>query len=62
MQGIPNVAPNEYRGKAATVQHKTFSVDKNDTSVVVVTEGSDMAFNYDTFIKEGYSSNLLEGQ
>jgi hypothetical protein len=62
VQGIPNVAPTEFHGETAIVQHKVLSVDKNDTSVVVVTEGSDVTFNYDTFIKYGYSSNLLEGR
>lgn len=35
-------------------------MDKNDTSVIVVTDGSTAHFQYDTFVKYGYSSNLLE--
>lgn len=43
-----------------TSSHKTYSVDANDTSVVVVTNGSYARFTHDTFIKQGYSSNLIE--
>lgn len=43
-----------------TESHRTFSVDENDTSVIVVTGGSTAYLQYDTIVKYGYSSNLLE--
>lgn len=49
-----------FSGVNVTESHQIYSVDENDTSVVVVTEGSVAHFKYDTFIKDGYSSNLLE--
>lgn len=60
VQGIANVAPNIWTGVNVTENHKTFTVDENDTSVIVVTGGATAYFQYDKFVKYGYSSNLLE--
>lgn len=50
--------PYYYYGKDATLAHKTLSVDKNDTSVVVATDGSQLNLTYVTVVKEGYSTWL----
>ncbi|KAG9958800.1 hypothetical protein KCU61_g8077, partial [Aureobasidium melanogenum] len=57
---IANVASNMWSNATITSSHKTYSVDANDTSVVVIAGKSTARFNYDTFIKQGYSTNLIE--
>lgn len=60
-QFIANVAPAVYNNDSTVaVDHHVFTVDSNDSSVVVVTGGSTATFTYDTFVKFGYSSNLLQ--
>ncbi|KAF3002850.1 hypothetical protein E8E15_000573 [Penicillium rubens] len=50
--------PEYYYDKDATLEHTTVSVDKNDTSVIVATDGSQLNVSYVTVIKEGYSTWL----
>ncbi|GAB7355620.1 hypothetical protein MBLNU459_g6344t1 [Dothideomycetes sp. NU459] len=59
-QFIPSVAPYVYTDETVSVAHKVFTVDKNDSSVVIVTNGSTAHLSYDTFVKYGYSTNLLQ--
>ena len=37
-----------------------YTVDANDSSVFIITEGSEVTLQYDRFVKTGYSSNLIE--
>ncbi|KAJ5679969.1 hypothetical protein N7462_008213 [Penicillium macrosclerotiorum] len=50
--------PYYYYDTDASLEHRTVSVDKNDTSVVVATDGSQLNISYVTVIKEGYSTWL----
>lgn len=61
-QFIPVVGPYTYNssGSAVTVSHQTLSVDQNDTSVVVITDGNNVNMNDIDIIKFGYASNLLQ--
>jgi hypothetical protein len=59
-QFIPVVGPYYYNGTTNSLDHQTFSVNKNDTSVIVATEGAQLNISYVDVIKEGYSSNLLQ--
>lgn len=43
-----------------TVDHETYSVNQNDTDVILVTNGSTFDASFVTVLKKGYSSNLLE--
>ncbi|KAF2158262.1 hypothetical protein K461DRAFT_300066 [Myriangium duriaei CBS 260.36] len=56
------VGPYYYSGKksSTTVSHRQLSVNKNDTSVVVVTEGANISLDYVTIVKDGYGSNLFQ--
>ncbi|KAJ3523057.1 hypothetical protein NM208_g12599 [Fusarium decemcellulare] len=42
------------------VSHNTYSVDKNDTSVILVSDGAHLTASYVNILKEGYSTNLNE--
>lgn len=59
-QEIANVGPNMWSSSIDASNHQTYTVDANDTSVAVITNGSNLKFTYDSFLKEGYSSNLIE--
>lgn len=52
--------PYYYRDKDVTQSYKNLSVDKNDTSVVVGTDGSQINLTYVTVVKEGYSTWLTQ--
>ena len=54
------VGPYTYNGEAANISHATLTVSKNDTSVLVVSNDSDVSVEYSTIIKYGYSSNLFQ--
>jgi hypothetical protein len=60
-QVIPTVGKYVYNGTSGTtISHETFSVDKNDTSVIVVTDGASVNIEYANIVKFGYASNLLQ--
>lgn len=59
-QFIPTVGPYYYNGTDTVITQQTLSVHKNDTSVVVITDGADVAIEYSTITKFGYASNLLQ--
>ncbi|KAI1629964.1 hypothetical protein EDD37DRAFT_604829 [Exophiala viscosa] len=54
------VGPYTYNGQAANISHATLTVSKNDTSVLVVSNDSDVSVEYSTIVKYGYSSNLFQ--
>ena len=45
----------------ATISHESLSVDANDTSVISIAAGADINATYLDILKEGYSSNLNQG-
>ena len=49
-----------YSDKSGTIEHATLAVSANDTSVLVITEGSDVNVSYSTIVKHGYSSDLYQ--
>ncbi|OKP11104.1 hypothetical protein PENSUB_3474 [Penicillium subrubescens] len=52
--------PYIYNDTSKEVSHKTLTVARNDTSVVVVTESSHVNMSGSTVIKNGYSSDLYQ--
>ncbi|GAQ45084.1 hypothetical protein AtubIFM55763_006528 [Aspergillus tubingensis] len=54
------VGAYEYSDKSGTIEHATLAVSANDTSVLVITEGSDVNVSYSTIVKHGYSSDLYQ--
>ncbi|KAJ5279588.1 hypothetical protein N7478_004960 [Penicillium angulare] len=50
--------PEYFYDKKGSISHTTVSVDKNDTSVVVGTDGAEVTIEYSTVIKEGYGTWL----
>lgn len=55
------VGPYFYSGNNDTaIDHTTMTVDANDTSVLVITEGAEVNVSYSKIIKYGYSSNLFQ--
>lgn len=59
-QTSPIVGPYSYDATATNISHKTLSVNRNDTSVLVISNQSDVNVDYTTIIKYGYSSNLYQ--
>ena len=60
-QFIPTVGATTFNNKKGiNMSHETLSVDANDTSVVVVTNGSNVNIAYTNIVKFGYASNLLQ--
>ncbi|CAK7212524.1 hypothetical protein SEUCBS140593_001532 [Sporothrix eucalyptigena] len=49
-----------FENGTTTVGHNSFSVDANDTSVILVADGADLSLKYVDIVKYGYSSNLLQ--
>lgn len=47
-------------GNDTSADHTNFTVDANDTSVIVVTEGTQLNLSYVDVVKFGYSSNLFQ--
>ena len=45
----------------ATISHETLTVDANDTSVISLAGGAEVNATYINVLKEGYSSNLNQG-
>ncbi|RMZ85512.1 hypothetical protein DV737_g703, partial [Chaetothyriales sp. CBS 132003] len=52
--------PEYLDGVNTTISHQTFSVDANDTSVVVITDDSTVTLEYVTIVKEGFSTDLYQ--
>lgn len=46
-QEIANVGPNMWSSSIDASNHQTYTVDANDTSVAVITNGSNLKFTYD---------------
>ncbi|KAJ5946978.1 hypothetical protein N7454_003817 [Penicillium verhagenii] len=59
-QAIAITGPYSFHGDEASVSHETLSVSKNDTSVVVITENSQVNISQSVIIKHGYSSDLYQ--
>ncbi|KAF3771410.1 hypothetical protein M406DRAFT_35990 [Cryphonectria parasitica EP155] len=61
---FPSVQPSNIVAKyvfddnSTSISHESFTVDANDTSVILVTDGADLALSHVDVIKFGYSSNL----
>lgn len=49
-----------YSDADKALAHQTFKENSNDTSVIVVTERSEVNISYSTIIKYGYASNLYQ--
>ncbi|KAF4304830.1 hypothetical protein GTA08_BOTSDO08533 [Botryosphaeria dothidea] len=47
-------------GNDTSAGHTSFTVDANDTSVIVVAEGTQLNLSYVDVVKHGYSSNLYQ--
>lgn len=54
------VGPNTYSGRSANISHSTLTVNQNDTSVLVVTNDSEVNVEYTSIVKFGYCSNLFQ--
>jgi hypothetical protein len=59
-QEYPITGPCIYNDTWKEVSHKTLTVASNDTSVVVITESSQVNISRSTLIKNGYSSDLYQ--
>jgi hypothetical protein len=59
-QIIPTIGKYMYNSSSTTVSHEYLTVDKNDTSLVVITDGAKVNIDYSTIVKFGYASNLLQ--
>ncbi|KAJ5738056.1 hypothetical protein N7493_001211 [Penicillium malachiteum] len=59
-QAIAVTGPYYYSDLEKDVFHKTFSVSKNDTSVVVITGDSHVNISDSIIIKHGYSTDLYQ--
>ncbi|ETS78926.1 hypothetical protein PFICI_08779 [Pestalotiopsis fici W106-1] len=53
------IAGTSYVSESVAIDHESFSVDANDTSVILVAEGATFDGSYLDILKFGYSSNLL---
>lgn len=53
------VAGTSYVSETVDIDHESFFVDANDTSVILVADGASFNGSYLDILKEGYSSNLL---
>ncbi|PYI04690.1 hypothetical protein BO78DRAFT_431175 [Aspergillus sclerotiicarbonarius CBS 121057] len=49
-----------YSGETESISHETLTVSANDTSVLVITESSEVNVSYSTIVKHGYSSDLYQ--
>jgi hypothetical protein len=56
----PIVGAYDYSGKSFNISHQTLTVNKNDTSVLVVTNESEVNIDYATIVKYGYCSDLYQ--
>lgn len=54
------VGPYSYNGRSLNISHQTLAVNKNDTSVLVIANQSDVAIDNTNVIKSGYCSNLFQ--
>lgn len=54
------IAAYYFENGSTTVSHDTFTVDANDTSVILVTDGANLDLSYIDVLEYGYSSNLLQ--
>jgi hypothetical protein len=54
------VGPYSYSGKHLNISHALLTVNANDTSVLVIANGSDIAVSYTDVVKFGYCSNLFQ--
>ena len=52
--------PYTYSAKSLNISHETLTVSQNDTSVLVVANGSEVSVDYTTIVKFGYSSDLYQ--
>lgn len=56
----PIVGKSSYSGKSLNISHRVFSVNANDTSVLVIANQSEVGLDSTTVVKHGYSSNLFQ--
>lgn len=56
----PIQGPYYYSDVDKALYHQTFEDGSNDTSVIVITEKSDVNVSYSTIVKHGYASNLFQ--
>jgi hypothetical protein len=59
-QIIPVVGQHVYNDTTTTVSHELLTVDANDTSAVVITDGAKVNIECSDIVKFGYASNLLQ--
>ncbi|KKY14444.1 hypothetical protein UCRPC4_g06720 [Phaeomoniella chlamydospora] len=59
-QEIAITGPYYYNDSQTTLGHETLTASGNDTSVLVITEDSDVDVSYTTIIKYGYSTDLYQ--
>ncbi|KAI0133483.1 hypothetical protein BJ170DRAFT_164081 [Xylariales sp. AK1849] len=59
-QPSPIEAAYVFDSESATIDHTSYSVNENDTSVILVAEGANLDASYVDIVKFGYSSNLLQ--
>lgn len=59
-QENPIQGPYYYSDVEKVLSHQIFQESSNDTSVIVVTERSEVNVSYSTIIKHGYASNLYQ--
>jgi hypothetical protein len=54
------VGPYGYNATALNISHTVLTASANDTSVVVIANGSDVKVSYTDVVKSGYCSNLYQ--
>jgi hypothetical protein len=54
------VGPYSYSDTDLNISHAFLTVNANDTSVLVIANGSDIAVSYTDVVKFGYCSNLYQ--
>ncbi|KAJ5669840.1 hypothetical protein N7462_010910 [Penicillium macrosclerotiorum] len=57
-QTIAITGPYYFSDNDTTLEYQTFSVDRNDTSVIVVTKDADVNMTHIDVVKNGYSCSL----
>ena len=54
------VGPYSYSDKDLSISHTSLTVNANDTSVLVIANGSNIDVSYTDIVKFGYCSNLYQ--
>ena len=60
VQPSPIIAAYSFTDNSTAIDHQSFSTDRNQTSVLLISNQSEVNLSYVKVEKSGYASNLLE--